>query len=229
MKRTTPKKEYKKGCHVCISDRLQEIEAELLQGTSFAAISRRYAIDPYQISVHAREHWGRRLATRGDARLKLNDINVLGECEGKIKELNRLIADAEQEERPAFMLNAMKEHRAYLSLVAQIQAFVVTQQNAQKMTPQEVIADYNSSNNKHLASALRVLSPIEAKVYQALNLKMIAGQRNMDIEWINYSEELRPFEAEAVQVTVPGEKAAAREDMAPAKTDEEYFEDYEHP
>ena len=217
------------GCHVCASDHIKEIENDVLKGFTFTSIGREYDIHPQWISHHVKNCRGRRLARRGEKALQLSDFNVLGECKDKIKYLGKMIIKAEQEDRPTLILNVLKEERAWVTLISSIQAFLITQENSTKLTPEQIIADHEEERRHHTYAAVNCLSPIEHKVWRALCLKMIGGQRSTNIEWIDYSEEKRPYEVEDIQVTVPGEKRQAREDMAPAKTDEEYFENYESP
>lgn len=151
---------------------------------------------------------------------------------GSTMSLIKLIRKAERDERPNFLLNCFKEHRAYLALVSSIQAFLITNDRAKRKTEEEIIADYTARKNFTIDTALRLLSPVEQDIYLALLEKMISGNRSLAIPDVNYAREMRPYPAEEdgpVQDTEGIDKTQAREDTTPLETDEEHYHNRQIP
>lgn len=202
-------------CQVCNHSKRLEIDRQLVQGISHTKIAQDYGVSMWSVRAHAENHLSRQLVKSVELKQAMQNAGLVNEIESLLNKSKSILNKAEADGKLNLALNAIRETRGTLELMAKICA-TIYQIQAQELQAQQGIDDDATRTQE----GLEKLSDAELNMLMALTEKM-RGERKDDV--------IRAVMQEASFSYHPAPKSAPRRSRRrlPANYDEEWNEDRE--
>lgn len=107
-------------CTICHHDQHQEIDAALASGNSMASVSRRFEVSPDAVRRHRIKHLSAALKTVAAERETAGARTALDRLEALHDRAERVLAAAEAEGKASLSLQAIRELRSTVELIARL-------------------------------------------------------------------------------------------------------------
>jgi len=162
-------------CQVCNHPKRLEIDRQLVQGISHTRISREYDVSINSVMRHAENHLSRQLVKSMEMKQAMQNAGLVNEIESLLNKSKSILNKAEADGKLNLALNAIRETRGTLELMAKICA-TIYQIQAQELQAQQGIDD----DTTRAQEGLEKLTDLELDMLIALTEKM-RGERKDDV------------------------------------------------
>jgi transposase-like protein len=107
-------------CHVCQHPDRLDIDRAIVQGSNRASISRQYGISEQSLMNHERKHLSHQLAAAWQGKQEGESLDLLREIETLLQKSKAILEKAEQDEKYALALSAIRESRGVIELMINV-------------------------------------------------------------------------------------------------------------
>ena len=169
-------------CKVCALNKedKQHLERELIRGVSKTSLSKKYNVPVYSVDYHEKHHITRQMASACEKKSQMAGLDVMKELQTLMDLTQNVLDTATEKNQNALALAAIREMRNHLTLVSNIQAWMIQHQDGgQQLTNEQLHQQkVNDETDKTIAENMDYLSEEEKECYLALMMKLMSGDDN---------------------------------------------------
>ena len=169
-------------CRVCQLPReeLKQLDLELVRKIPKSKIALKYGVPYHSVDYHEKHHLSAKLAQGQETKTQNDGLNVMEELNTLMDLTQNVLDTATEKNQNALALAAIREMRNHLTLVSNIQAWMIQHQDGgQQLTNEQLHQQkVNDETDKTIAENMDYLSEEEKECYLALVMKLMSGDDN---------------------------------------------------
>ena len=174
-------------CQICLHPNCKDIDRQIVTGANLTKLARDYDLSYDSMYRHSKLHVSRQMAKAGEIKAQNHGLDVLNELQTLMERTQEILDVAQKKKQNALALSAIRELRGHLTLISQIQAFLIKEGNrGAGLTDEEIhqkeredeMAEITKHNWEGLAEE-------EKGAYNNVCLKLM-GSIKERVRYVNY-------------------------------------------